>query len=57
VNRVADALVDGGARVGRHSPLLPDLTEAARASYRPAVSRATGPTPTRDLVQPADPRR
>ncbi|MGW2638481.1 amidase [Streptomyces sp. NPDC001348] len=29
VNRVADALVDGGARVERHSPLLPDLNEAA----------------------------
>ncbi|MCN9244409.1 amidase [Streptomyces sp. RY43-2] len=29
VQRVADALVDGGARVERHSPLLPDLTEAA----------------------------
>ncbi|MFE6686282.1 amidase [Streptomyces sp. NPDC057743] len=29
LNRVADALVDGGARVERHSPLLPDLTEAA----------------------------
>ncbi len=29
VNRVADALVDGGARVERHSSLLPDLTEAA----------------------------
>jgi amidase len=29
VHRVADALVDGGARVERHSPLLPDLTEAA----------------------------
>ncbi|TVL91424.1 amidase [Streptomyces sp. SAJ15] len=29
VNRVADALVDGGARVERHSPLLPDLAEAA----------------------------
>ncbi|MFF3655325.1 amidase [Streptomyces olivochromogenes] len=29
VDRVADALVDGGARVERHSPLLPDLTEAA----------------------------
>ncbi|WP_370153049.1 amidase [Streptacidiphilus sp. EB129] len=28
VNRVADALVAGGARVERHSPLLPDLTEA-----------------------------
>ncbi|MEV0440788.1 amidase [Streptomyces spectabilis] len=28
VQRVADALVDGGARVERHSPLLPDLAEA-----------------------------
>ncbi|MEU4744851.1 amidase family protein, partial [Actinosynnema sp. NPDC023658] len=29
VERVAAALVDGGARVERHSPLLPDLAEAA----------------------------
>ncbi|MBA3905970.1 MAG: amidase [Pseudonocardiales bacterium] len=29
VDRVVDALVDGGARVERHSPLLPDLTGAA----------------------------
>ncbi|TEA08599.1 amidase [Mycobacteroides salmoniphilum] len=29
VNRVFDALVDGGARVERYSPLLPDLTDAA----------------------------
>lgn len=29
VGRVADALVDSGARVERDSPLLPDLTEAA----------------------------
>ncbi|GAA2293164.1 amidase [Streptomyces violaceusniger] len=29
VARVADALADGGARVERHSPLLPDLSEAA----------------------------
>ncbi|WP_037305230.1 amidase [Amycolatopsis orientalis] len=29
VDRVAAALVAGGARVERHSPLLPDLTEAA----------------------------
>ncbi|MER7454110.1 amidase [Nocardia beijingensis] len=29
VNRVADALADDGARVERHSPLLPDMTEAA----------------------------
>ncbi|MFC9691029.1 amidase [Kribbella sp. NPDC056951] len=30
VQRVADALVDGGAEVERHSPLLPDLVEGAR---------------------------
>ncbi|GAA1713109.1 amidase [Streptomyces yatensis] len=30
LNRVADALADDGARVERHSPLLPDLTEAAK---------------------------
>ncbi|MCD0445169.1 amidase [Glycomyces sp. A-F 0318] len=30
VERVAEALVAGGARVERHSPLLPDLGEAAR---------------------------
>ncbi|MEV6559863.1 amidase [Nocardia sp. NPDC051756] len=29
VNRVADALTEAGAKVERHSPLLPDLTEAA----------------------------
>ncbi|MBU3863419.1 amidase [Streptomyces sp. 4503] len=29
VNRVADALADAGARVERHSPLLPELTEAS----------------------------
>ncbi|SNQ52115.1 conserved hypothetical protein [Frankia canadensis] len=29
VNRVADALVEGGARVERHTALLPDLAEAA----------------------------
>jgi amidase len=29
LNRIAGALADGGARVERHSPLLPDLTEAA----------------------------
>jgi amidase len=30
VNRVADALAGGGARVRRSSPLLPDLAEAGR---------------------------
>ncbi|WP_280380785.1 amidase [Nocardia wallacei] len=29
VHRVAEALAEAGARVERHSPLLPDLTEAA----------------------------
>ncbi|WP_454790240.1 amidase [Mycolicibacterium lutetiense] len=29
INRVADALTSSGARVERHSPLLPDLAEAA----------------------------
>ncbi|MEV7341467.1 amidase [Streptomyces sp. NPDC093544] len=29
VQRVADALADGGARVERHSPLLPSLSESA----------------------------
>ncbi|BAJ26907.1 MULTISPECIES: amidase [Kitasatospora] len=29
IARTADALADGGARVVRHSPLLPDLAEAA----------------------------
>lgn len=29
VDRVSDALVDGGARVERYSPLLPDLAEGA----------------------------
>ncbi|MCD9874716.1 amidase [Streptomyces guryensis] len=29
LNRVADVLVEGGARVERHSPLVPDLTEGA----------------------------
>jgi amidase len=29
VDRVAAALVDGGAHIERHTPLLPDLTEAA----------------------------
>ncbi|MGI5499431.1 amidase [Lentzea sp. CA-135723] len=29
VHRIADALTNGGARVDRHSPLLPDLADAA----------------------------
>ncbi|MCX4091735.1 amidase [Nocardia sp. alder85J] len=34
VNRVADALVDGGAHVERYSPLLPDPAEAATVYTR-----------------------
>lgn len=29
IDRVSDALIDGGARVERYSPLLPDMAEAA----------------------------
>ncbi|MEV0617437.1 amidase [Nonomuraea sp. NPDC050404] len=38
VNRVAAALADGGARVERHSPLLPDLAEAATLYMRLLIS-------------------
>ncbi|WP_431952194.1 amidase [Nocardia lijiangensis] len=38
VNRVADALAADGARVERHSPLLPDLTEAAMIYTQLTVS-------------------
>ncbi|QNE17867.1 amidase [Kribbella qitaiheensis] len=38
VNRVADALVAGGARVERHSRLLPDLIEAATLYMQLLVS-------------------
>ncbi|WP_439658646.1 amidase [Lentzea sp. HUAS TT2] len=38
VNLVAGALADGGARVERHSPLLPDLTEAATLYMQLLVS-------------------
>lgn len=38
VNRVAAALVDGGARVERHSPLLPGLTEGATLYMRLLIS-------------------
>jgi amidase len=41
VNRVADALVEGGARVERHSPLLPDLAEAA-VLYTQLLFSSTG---------------
>ncbi|OZM71730.1 amidase [Amycolatopsis antarctica] len=46
VNRVADALVDGGARVARHSPLLPDLTEAATLYTQLLISGSVARFPT-----------
>ncbi|MFB9683450.1 amidase [Amycolatopsis plumensis] len=45
VNRVADALADDGARVERHSPLLPDLAEAAHLYMRLLISGATARFP------------
>ncbi|OIJ93777.1 amidase [Streptomyces sp. MUSC 14] len=45
VDRVAEALVDGGARVERHSPLLPDLAEAALLYTQLVVSGAVGRFP------------
>ncbi|MFE3100534.1 amidase [Nocardia tengchongensis] len=45
VNRVAEALVDEGARVERHSPLLPDPTEAATLYMRLMLSNAAASLP------------
>ncbi|MEV4074896.1 amidase [Nonomuraea fuscirosea] len=45
VNRVAAALVEEGARVVRHSPLLPDLTEAATLYMRLLISGSTARFP------------
>lgn len=52
VHRVADALADGGAHVARHSPLLPDLAEAARLYMRLLISGATARFP----VDPDEPQ-
>ena len=46
VHRVAAALADGGAHVAWHSPLLPDLTEAATLYMRLLVSGAVARFPT-----------
>ncbi|MEU0505392.1 amidase [Nocardia sp. NPDC005998] len=51
VNRVADALVDGGARVERHSPLLPDLTEAAKLYAQLMFSNAGARIPAEAYEQ------
>ncbi|WP_336082417.1 amidase [Nocardia sp. SSK8] len=45
VNRVADALVEEGARVERHSPLLPDPTEAAMLYMQLMLSNAAAGLP------------
>ncbi|WP_067693332.1 amidase [Nocardia jejuensis] len=45
VNRVAQALVDEGASVARHSPLLPDLTEAATLYMLLMLSNAAANLP------------
>ncbi|MFI9063737.1 amidase [Streptomyces sp. NPDC053429] len=46
VNRVADALVDGGAHVERHSPLLPDLAESGTLYSQLLVSGSVARFPT-----------
>lgn len=45
VNDVAAALTDGGARVERQSPLLPDLTEAATVYMQLLISGAVARFP------------
>ncbi|MCR6488684.1 amidase [Amycolatopsis sp. OK19-0408] len=54
VNRVAAELADGGARVERHSTLLPDLTEAATLYMRLLISGSTARFPTESLKRPDD---
>lgn len=51
VHRVAAALADGGARVERHSPLLPDLTEAATLSMQLLISGSVARFPTGSYEQ------
>jgi amidase len=51
VHRVATALADGGARVERGSPLLPDLTEAATLYMQLLISGSVARFPTESLEQ------
>ncbi|WP_427893260.1 amidase [Kribbella sp. GL6] len=51
VNRVADALAAGGARVERHSPLLPDLAESGTLYTQLLISGAVARFPTESLGQ------
>ncbi len=53
VHRVAAALADGGARVARHSPLLPDLTEAATLYMQLLISGSIARFPIESLEQPS----
>ncbi|MFJ7218865.1 amidase [Amycolatopsis sp. NPDC098790] len=49
VNRVAAALAEGGARVERHSSLLPDLTEAATLYMQLLISGTIARFPIESL--------
>jgi amidase len=51
VERVAAALVDGGARVGRHSPLLPDPAEAATLYMQLLISGSVARFPMESSEQ------
>ncbi len=51
VNRVADALVDGGARVERRSPLLPDLADAATLYMQLLISGSVARFPVESYEQ------
>jgi amidase len=51
VHRVADALVEGGARVDWHSPLLPDLTEAAKVYMQLLISSSAARFPMESYEQ------
>jgi amidase len=51
VNRVADALAKGGARVERYSPLLPDLSEAAELYTQLLVSGSAARFPMETYEQ------
>ncbi|WP_370971110.1 amidase [Amycolatopsis sp. cg9] len=53
VHRVAAALAGSGARVERHSPLLPDLTEAATLYMRLLISGSVARFPIESLEQPS----
>lgn len=51
VERVADALADGGARVQRHTPLLPDPTESALLYTQLLFSGSVAHFPVDDYEQ------